>query len=95
MTDTQQKSRIPVFKNYQEEAAFWDTHDTTEFEDEFRPVSVEFSKNLSEVVSVRLGSETVTTLERQAQKKGVGLTTLIRMWLLERLDEQKTHHALR
>lgn len=29
------KSRIPHFKTIEEEAEFWDTHDLTEFEDEF------------------------------------------------------------
>lgn len=29
------KSRIPEFKTIEEEAEFWDTHSTTEFEDEF------------------------------------------------------------
>ena len=42
------KSRIPEFSSIEEEAEFWDTHDTTEFEDEFKPVQVRFAKNLSE-----------------------------------------------
>ena len=42
------KSRIPEFSNIEKEAEFWDTHDTTEFEDEFKPVQVRFAKNLSE-----------------------------------------------
>jgi len=29
------KSRIPRFKSIEEEAEFWDNHDTTEFEDEY------------------------------------------------------------
>lgn len=33
--DTHEKSRIPRFKSIEEEAAFWDSHDSTEFEDEF------------------------------------------------------------
>lgn len=42
------KSRISEFSNIEEEAEFWDTHDTAEFEDEFKPVQVRFAKNLSE-----------------------------------------------
>ena len=41
------KSRIAEFSNIEEEAEFWDTPDTTEFEDEFKPVQVRFAKNLS------------------------------------------------
>ena len=32
--DRPTKSRIPEFKNVEEEAAFWDSHDTTDCEDE-------------------------------------------------------------
>lgn len=52
------ESRIPEFTNIEEEAQFWDTHDTTEFEDEFRPVQVRFAKNLSKGLKVRFDPET-------------------------------------
>ena len=42
------KSRIPKFSSIEEEAKFWDMHDSTEFEDEFKPVQVRFAKNLSQ-----------------------------------------------
>ena len=32
------KSRILEFKTIQEEAEFWDTHDTTDYAGEFKPV---------------------------------------------------------
>jgi hypothetical protein len=34
------KSRIPEFKSREEEAAFWDTHDFTDYLDEMKPVKV-------------------------------------------------------
>lgn len=37
------KTRIPVFSSIAEEAAFWDSHDTAEFEDEFEPVDLRVS----------------------------------------------------
>ncbi|RIK40328.1 MAG: hypothetical protein DCC55_15480 [Chloroflexi bacterium] len=36
-------SRIPVFSSREEEAAFWDTHDISEFLDELRLVEVKFT----------------------------------------------------
>ena len=39
-----QLKRIPDFSSIEEEAAFWDTHDTTDFEEEFHPVTVHFDK---------------------------------------------------
>ena len=44
----QQPNRIPDFSSIEEEAAFWDTHDTTDFEEEFHPVTVHFDEHLSE-----------------------------------------------
>ena len=35
------RSRIPDFASLEEEAEFWDTHDSTEFEDEWEPVDLE------------------------------------------------------
>lgn len=82
-------SRIPTFESYQEEAEFWDTHDTTDFEDEFRPVKVRVAKNLSEGLTVRLDPTTLAELRERAENKGIGPTTLVRMWILEHLREER------
>lgn len=44
---------IPSFNSYEEEAEWWDTHDTgeDEIQAEFHPVTVRFSKPLSESAS--------------------------------------------
>jgi len=87
--ETKPKSRIPEFASIEEEAAFWDTHDTTDFEDEFKPVKVHFAKNLSEGISIRLDPETLEQLRTEAHEKGIGPTTLARMWILEHLRQQQ------
>lgn len=89
-TKTQQKteSRIPDFKNRQEMAEFWDTHDFTDYWDEFKPVKIKFAKNLSHGLHIRLDAETITKLQEKAQEKGIGITTLARMWLREKLQLQ-------
>ena len=33
---TKQKSRIPDFKTFEEEAAWWDTHDPADYQDELK-----------------------------------------------------------
>lgn len=82
-------SRIPEFASVQEEAEFWDTHEFTEFWDELKPVKVRFAKNLSEGITIRLDPATTLQLRTEAAKKGIGPTTLVRMWVLERLREQE------
>jgi len=87
------KSHIPEFRSYEEEADWWDSTDTgdAEYEEEFRPVEAHFAKNLSQGIKVRFDSETMTRLREYAKEKGIGPSTLIRIWVMERLrqDEQR------
>ncbi|MDQ3540593.1 MAG: BrnA antitoxin family protein [Chloroflexota bacterium] len=80
--------RIPAFQNIEEEAAFWDTHSFTDFDEELTPVEVRISKNLSAPLSVRLDPRDRAEIVRQAQAKGVGPSTLIRMWVKEHLRQE-------
>lgn len=84
---------VPTFKSYDEEAAFWDTHSVTDFLDELKPVEVRVEKNLSHIVPVRFDANTVGRLRSLAASRGIGPTTLVRMWVMERLaelDESRT-----
>lgn len=85
MIEQPKVSRIPEFTSREEEALFWDTHDITDHLDELKPVKVRFAKNLSEGITIRLDLETLKSLRAQARAKGIGPTTLARMWILERL----------
>ena len=80
--------RIPKFKSREEEIKFWDTHSLADYWDEFKPVRAHFSQNLSEVLPIRLDAETLKKLRAEAQKKGIGPTTLVRMWVLEKLESK-------
>jgi predicted DNA binding CopG/RHH family protein len=86
---TEKESQIPTFSSRDEEAAFWDTHDTADYEHVFKPVKVRFAKNLSQPLTIRLDPETLAELREQAHEKGIGPTTLARMWLLERLHSKQ------
>src|SRR5262249_14138653 len=88
------KSRIPAFASREEEAAFWDTHDATDYLDELTPVTMRAAhplqvRNLSANVQVRFDAETDQKLEDQARARGVKKATLIRMWVLERLRDEE------
>ncbi len=86
MSEAKKQSQIPTFTSREEEAEFWDTHDTADFESEFERTTVRFAKNLSQGITVRFTAETLETLRATAHKKGIGPTTLTRMWILERLE---------
>jgi len=78
-------SHIPAFTSREEEAIFWDTHSFADYQDETKPARVRFAQNLSEGITIRLDSATLATLRERAKQKGVGPTTLARMWILEQL----------
>src|SRR5437763_5732101 len=77
--------QIPEFASVEEEAQFWDTHDSADYPHEFKPVQVKVAKSLDSGITVRFDPHTLSQLRSEAQMKGVGPTTLIRMWVLERL----------
>lgn len=85
------KSRIPDFKTYEEEAHFWDTHDITDFEDETEDVEIvfELDKPRNEMLVLRLQKNIKDKLERIARNHGLNVSTLARMWLMEKLQTTK------
>lgn len=82
-----ESSRIPIFKNVEEEAEFWDTHDLTELEDELELVTdVRFVKaRPQKALTVRLDQDTFAAVSQEARKQGIGSSTLARLWILERV----------
>ena len=84
------KSRIPEFATIEEEAEFWDTHDSAEFEDEFEeidePVEVLMYRSApKKALTVRLEPDLIDMLAGVARAKGIGPSTLARMWIMDQL----------
>jgi hypothetical protein len=63
-----------------------------DYQDEFETVEAKFAKNLSQGLTIRLDPATLAKVRSLAKKKGIGPTTLIRMWILDDL-EQLEHQA--
>jgi len=86
------KSKIPRFETYEEEAEFWDTHDTTEFEEEFVPVEVTFAQSLvRRGLTVPLDAQTIGLLQRLAREKKTEPATLVQIWILDRLRAETVY----
>jgi CopG antitoxin of type II toxin-antitoxin system len=85
---TPARGRIPSFQSVEEEAAFWDTHDITDFLDESTPVQLSVGPELAERLTLRLDRADWQALAKHARAKGVGPSTLARMWLKERLRQE-------
>jgi predicted DNA binding CopG/RHH family protein len=82
--------KIPQFKTEQEEADFWDSHDSTDFFDETEAVNVTFvdARSTMRQISLRLDPSVIDQLKSLAVDKGIGYQTMIRMWVMERLRQE-------
>ena len=88
MQKERKKSRIPEFKTIEEEAEFWDTHDTTDYEDEFKPVKARFADKLFDRVTIPVDADTLAQLDTLAREEELNATALARRWVLERLEQE-------
>jgi hypothetical protein len=80
------KKLIPKFTNREDEAKFWESHSTSELLSELKPVKAHFSQKLSAGLHIRLDMDTLRKLRQKAKIKGIGPTTLVRMWVLEQIN---------
>lgn len=91
---TEAHGRIPAFQNIEEEAAFGDTHDVTQFVgNELRPVEVTVGPEQAERLTLRLDRADRIQLAKLAKDKGVGPSTLARMRLKERQRQESDRLA--
>jgi hypothetical protein len=86
------QSKIPIFKSYEEEAEFWDTHSVTEFLDELRPVTVTFkpARKKAEkdaVIHIKVSSKIKRLLDQKAKAQASTISALLRLWVNQKLTE--------
>jgi len=78
---------IEPFKTLDEEADFWDTHSVVDEINEGTVVGFH-QANKSSTITIRFDPKHLKALRDKAFKKGLGPTTLARMWILEHLSQQ-------
>lgn len=83
------KERIPDTDSIEELARFWDTHDATDYDEEFEEVTEPlFERRQRRIVMVvPLEAQEVEAVEKIAKAKGLDNKTLLREWVLEKLRE--------
>lgn len=85
------KNRLPDFNKmtYKEEANWWDTHDLGNYWDELEDVDivVELEKPRDETIVLRVQKQVKDRIDKFARGLGLNLSTLARMWLMEKLQE--------
>ncbi len=82
-------NKIPKFKSIQEEADFWDKNDITDFLPEMKRVKVCYKPKIvkEESIVIRVQPKMKKRLEDMAENQGINLSTMLRMWFVERLNK--------
>ena len=87
------KKQIPVFKNEDEERAFWATHDSTEHLDWSKAKRAVFPnlKPSTKSISLRLPASVIAALKLLANKRDVPYQSLLKVFLAEKVAEELSH----
>lgn len=82
---------IPRFKNEDEEAEFWATHDSTEYIDWSKAIVNPSFPNLkpsTKTITIRVSESLLNNLKRIANKKDVPYQSLVKIFLDEKVKEE-------
>jgi predicted DNA binding CopG/RHH family protein len=86
--------KIPEFRNEDEERAFWDQHDSTDFVDWSKAQRVTLPNLRPSVkkISLRLPESMLNDLKILANKRDVPYQSLLKIFLAERIDKEFSAH---
>ena len=86
---TEARGKIPSFANIEEEAEFWDTHDSTDYLDDVEPIRLTRQQRRLYTLPVTLSDEEFRGLEAHATTQELSPSELAHRWLSERLRQEK------
>ena len=86
---------LPEFKDEDEEREFWATHDSTEYLDwsQAQRIVLPNLKPSTKTISLRLPESMLNELRLLANKWDVPYQSLIKVFLQERLDQERANYA--
>ena len=89
----QKLKKRPAFKSEQQEAAFWASHDSTEYINYAKSRRTIFPrlKPSTETISLRLPKSLLDQLKTLANKRDVPYQTLLKLFVLERVQTELRH----
>lgn len=82
--------KIPKFKNEQDEAEFWKTHDSVDYLDWMKARKASFPnlKPTTESISLRLPSPLLARLKELANEQDVPYQSLMKVYLNDRVKHE-------
>lgn len=87
---SKQRKNIPKFKSEEQERAFWETHDSTDYLDwtKAQQVILPNLKPSTKTISLRLPQHLLDSIKAAANARDVPYQSLIKVWLQEKLHER-------
>jgi hypothetical protein len=79
--------QIPAFTNYEDMAAFWETHSLTDYWDQTEPATFDVTPEARRRYLVAVDREVLARMQRLAHMCGVSSESLINLLLEQRLRE--------
>ena len=88
---THPRKAVPAFKSEAEERAFWETHDSMDYVDWTRAVSVRLPnlKPSTQTISLRLPLGLLERIKVEANRRDMPYQSLIKAWLAEQLNRPR------
>lgn len=82
--------KIPKFKNLEEEAQFWDDHDSADYVDWSSAKTTVFPnlKSSTESISLRLPSALLARIKELANEKDVPYQSLMKVYLSDQVKQE-------
>ena len=82
---SKQRKKIPSFKSEEEERAFWETHDSTDYLDwtQAQQVIMPNLKPSTKTISLRLPQHLLDSIKAAANARDVPYQSFIKVWLQE------------
>ncbi|MBW2004026.1 MAG: hypothetical protein JRI72_05345 [Deltaproteobacteria bacterium] len=81
--------RVPKFKNLKEERGFWDSHNSTDYLDNFEVAKdVVFVRPKKQAISLRLDPNILKKLRELADEEGLPPSTYARMLIIKGIRER-------
>jgi len=84
MAKPMKKPKLPITDSIELLAKFWDTHDSTDFDDDLEEVVVPvFVRRAG--IQIPLAAREVKAVEQIAETRGVSREELVRDWVLQQI----------
>jgi len=81
--------KTPKFKSIKEERKFWETHNSTDYLDDFEEAKdVVFVRPKKQVMSLRLEPQVINKLKKLADREGLPPTTYARMLIIRAIRDK-------